>query len=67
MFRRGFSAHTEVTLRCATLEGKETLTPARCAVTHANYQHTSAPLSEEVRQSLLEDLELSEEDRIVEK
>jgi Protein of unknown function (DUF3501) len=41
--------------------------PARCAVTHANYQHTSALLSEEVRQSLLEDLEPSDKDGIGEK
>jgi hypothetical protein len=36
--------------------------PAHLAVTHASYQHESASLSEEVRQSLLEDLELSDRD-----
>ncbi len=36
--------------------------PAHFAIAHTTYQHESAPLSEEVRQSLLEDLELSDRD-----
>lgn len=36
--------------------------PAHFAVTHAAYQHESAHLSDEIRQSLLEDLELSDRD-----
>jgi hypothetical protein len=31
-------------------------------VTHGSYRHTSAPLSDDVRQSLLEDLQLSDRD-----
>jgi hypothetical protein len=38
--------------------------PARFEVSHLDYQHASPPLSEEVRQSLLEDLELSDRDRL---
>ena len=33
------------------------------ALSHGEYRHESAPLSEEVRQSLLEDLEMSDRDR----
>jgi hypothetical protein len=36
--------------------------PARFQVVHASYQHQSALLSDEVRQSLLEDLALSDRD-----
>src|SRR5207249_7705269 len=36
--------------------------PAHFAIAHTSYQHESAPLSDEVRQSLLEDLELSDRD-----
>jgi hypothetical protein len=36
--------------------------PARFEIVHAGYQHESPPLSEEVRQSLLDDLELSDRD-----
>jgi hypothetical protein len=36
--------------------------PARFQAVHASYQHQSASLSEEVRQSLLEDLALSDRD-----
>ncbi|HEV3447657.1 MAG TPA: DUF3501 family protein [Gemmataceae bacterium] len=39
--------------------------PARFEVSHLDYQHASPPLAEEVRQSLLEDLELSDRDRLV--
>jgi len=38
---------------------------ARFEVSHLDYQHASPPLAEEVRQSLLEDLELSDRDRLV--
>jgi Protein of unknown function (DUF3501) len=37
--------------------------PAHVALTCAHYRHESAPLSDEVRQSLLEDLEMSDRDR----
>jgi hypothetical protein len=37
--------------------------PARFEVNFADYQHASPLLSEEVRQSLLDDLELSDEDK----
>jgi Protein of unknown function (DUF3501) len=37
--------------------------PAHFALTCAHYRHESAPLSDEVRQSLLDDLELSDRDR----
>jgi hypothetical protein len=36
--------------------------PARFTVCRPNYQHDSPPLSEEVRQSLLDDLQLSDRD-----
>lgn len=36
--------------------------PAAFEVTHASYRHESPPLSDDVRQSLLEDLELSDRD-----
>ena len=36
--------------------------PAHFSVNRANYQHDSAPLSDEVRQSLLDDLQLSDRD-----
>lgn len=36
--------------------------PAHFAVNRANYQHDSAPLGDEVRQSLLDDLQMSEHD-----
>lgn len=36
--------------------------PADCAIAHGPYQHASQPLSEDVRQSLVEDLELSDRD-----
>ena len=36
--------------------------PAHFEVSFADYQHASPPLSEEVRQSLLDDLELSDRD-----
>jgi hypothetical protein len=38
--------------------------PADFAITHGAYRHESAALSEDVRQSLLDDLELSDRDRI---
>ena len=37
--------------------------PAYVALTRPHYSHESAPLSDDVRQSLLEDLELSDRDR----
>ncbi|MBV9123201.1 MAG: DUF3501 family protein [Planctomycetes bacterium] len=36
--------------------------PAHCGVQHGSYQHESPPLSEDVRQSLLDDLKLSDGD-----
>ncbi len=36
--------------------------PAHFAVRRANYQHDSAPLGDEVRQSLLDDLQMSDHD-----
>jgi hypothetical protein len=36
--------------------------PARFEIVHSGYQHESPPLSDEVRQSLLDDLELSDRD-----
>ena len=36
--------------------------PARFAVRRSNYQHESAPLGDEVRQSLLDDLQMSDGD-----
>ena len=36
--------------------------PAHFAVRRANYQHDSAPLGDEVRQSLLDDLQMSDRD-----
>jgi hypothetical protein len=36
--------------------------PAHFAVQRANYQHESAPLGDEVRQSLLDDLQMSDRD-----
>ena len=36
--------------------------PAWCEIAHASYQHQSQPLSEDLRQSLLDDLELSDKD-----
>jgi hypothetical protein len=36
--------------------------PAWFEVRHPSYQHESAPLSDEVRQSLVEDLALSDRD-----
>ncbi len=36
--------------------------PADVSLTHGAYRHESAPLSDEVRQSLLDDLELSDRD-----
>jgi hypothetical protein len=38
--------------------------PAHFSVNRANYQHDSAPLSDEVRQSLLDDLQASDGDEI---
>jgi hypothetical protein len=37
-------------------------TPARFRITHPRYEHQSAPLGEELRQSLVDDLKLSERD-----
>jgi hypothetical protein len=37
-------------------------TPARFEVTHPRYHHQGAPLSGEIRQSLLDDLKLSDQD-----
>jgi hypothetical protein len=37
-------------------------TPARLQVCHPRYEHESSPLGEEIRQSLVEDLELSDRD-----
>jgi hypothetical protein len=36
--------------------------PAHFAVRRANYGHDSAPLGDEVRQSLLDDLQMSDRD-----
>ena len=36
--------------------------PADFALTHGDYRHESAPLSDDVRQSLLDDMELSDRD-----
>jgi hypothetical protein len=36
--------------------------PAFFAIEHPNYPHQSPPLSDDVRQSLLEDLEMSDRD-----
>jgi hypothetical protein len=36
--------------------------PVRCEVSRTDYQHESLPLSSEVRQSLLDDLEMSDRD-----
>ena len=36
--------------------------PADFVITHGDYRHESAPLSDEVRQRLLDDLELSDRD-----
>lgn len=37
--------------------------PADCVIRHGDYQHASQPLSEDVRQSLIDDLALSDRDK----
>src|SRR5438128_2577332 len=39
--------------------------PARFEISHLDYNHASPPVAEEVRQSLLDDLELSDRDQLV--
>jgi hypothetical protein len=39
--------------------------PARFEISHLDYNHASPPLADEVRQSLLDDLELSDRDQLV--